>query len=137
DRGTAAVATTSASMICSIVMGLRATDRRSASKCRENGQIRPSTKRSGAGSAQEGRENANIDAGLGFIWRISVSPILSADHCGRGLRYTKGLVCLPLRGWGGNCVLLPERCQAGQAETCFLFSPIGCHAGPLPIIIAK
>jgi hypothetical protein len=49
---------------------------------RENGQIRPSTKRSGyrgAGSGQhlasvlqEGRENANIDAGFGFIWRISV-----------------------------------------------------------------
>jgi hypothetical protein len=35
----------------------------------------------GAGSGQhlasvlqEGRENANIDAGLGFIWRISVFP---------------------------------------------------------------
>jgi hypothetical protein len=50
--------------------------------CRENGQIRPSTKRSGyrgassgrhlASVLQEGRENANIDAGLGFIWRISV-----------------------------------------------------------------
>ena len=25
---------------------------------------------------QEGRENANIDAGLGFIWRISVSMTL-------------------------------------------------------------
>ena len=45
-------------------------------------QIRSSSKRSvtrGAGSGQhlasvlqEGRENANIDAGLGFIWRISV-----------------------------------------------------------------
>jgi hypothetical protein len=37
----------------------------------------------GAGSGQhlasvlqEGRENANIDAGLGFIWRISVLLIL-------------------------------------------------------------
>ena len=37
----------------------------------------------GAGSGQhlasvlqEGRENANIDAGLGFIWRISVQIIL-------------------------------------------------------------
>ena len=40
---------------------------------RENGQIRPSTKRSGYPVLQEGRENANIDAGLGFIWRISVN----------------------------------------------------------------
>jgi hypothetical protein len=39
----------------------------------------------GAGSGQrlasvlrEGRENANIDAGLGFIWRISVNLI--ANH---------------------------------------------------------
>jgi len=50
---------------------------------RENGQIRPSTERSGysrcwangqhlASVLQEGRENANIDAGLGFIWRISI-----------------------------------------------------------------
>ena len=38
----------------------------------------------GAGSGQrlasvlqEGRENANIDAGLGFIWRISVKPLTS------------------------------------------------------------
>jgi len=49
----------------------------------------------------------------------------------------KGLVCLSLRGWAENCVLLPERRQAGRAEICFLFSPIGCHAGPLPSIIAK
>jgi phosphonate metabolism protein PhnJ len=46
----------------------------------------------GAGSGQhlasvlqEGRENANIDAGLGFIWRISVyaipphTPVISLD----------------------------------------------------------
>jgi Transposase DDE domain group 1 len=48
---------------------------------RENGQIRPSTSRvtRGAGSGQhlasvlqEGWENANIDAGWRFIWRISV-----------------------------------------------------------------
>ena len=48
---------------------------------RENGQIRPSSRRSGylrSGSSQhlasvlqEGGGNANIDAGLGFIWRIS------------------------------------------------------------------
>jgi hypothetical protein len=44
----------------------------------------------GAGSGQhlasvlqEGRENANIDAGLGFIWRISVerSPNFTAYDC--------------------------------------------------------
>jgi hypothetical protein len=49
---------------------------------RENGQIRPrpsvrATRGVGSGQhlasvLQEGRENANIDAGLGFIWRISV-----------------------------------------------------------------
>jgi hypothetical protein len=53
---------------------------------RENGRIRPSTRRSGfpsvgsgqhpASVLQEGRENANIDAGLGFIWRISVYAAL-------------------------------------------------------------
>src|SRR5215510_2440809 len=51
---------------------------------RGNGQIRPSTNvrvTRGAGSGQhvasvlqEGRENANIDAGLRFIWRISDKP---------------------------------------------------------------
>ena len=41
----------------------------------------------GAGSGQhlasvlqEGRENANIDAGLGFIWRISVKLTFQLDH---------------------------------------------------------
>src|SRR5260370_40654703 len=29
---------------------------------------------------QEGRENANIDAGLGFIWRISVHGSLPRDN---------------------------------------------------------
>ena len=48
---------------------------------RENGRIRPRagvriTRGAGSGQhlasvLQEGRENANIDAGLGFIWRIS------------------------------------------------------------------
>jgi hypothetical protein len=46
-RGTAAAATTRASMRRSTVMRSRATDRRSTSKCQEDGQIRPSTKRSG------------------------------------------------------------------------------------------
>ena len=46
----------------------------------------------GAGSSQhlasvlqEGRENANIDAGLGFIWRISVSRIAMVCRTERGL----------------------------------------------------
>jgi hypothetical protein len=41
----------------------------------------------GAGSGQhlgsvlqEGRENANIDAGLGFIWRISVESVREIDR---------------------------------------------------------
>src|SRR5262249_50721215 len=46
-RGTAAAAHTSASMRRSTVMRSRATDGRSASKCQGDGQIRPSTKRSG------------------------------------------------------------------------------------------
>ena len=66
----------------------------------KNGQIRPSTKRSvtrGAGSGQhlasvlqEGRENANIDAGLGFIWRISVKlgPRPSFSFCSRKHTFT-------------------------------------------------
>src|SRR5262249_17366665 len=62
-------------------MHSRATDRRSASKCQGKWPDQTSTKRSGyprcgsgqhlASVLQEGRENANIDAGLGFIWRIS------------------------------------------------------------------
>jgi hypothetical protein len=51
---------------------------------RENGQISPIDQVFGlrevlvvgqhlASLLQEGRENANIDAGLGFIWRISVN----------------------------------------------------------------
>jgi hypothetical protein len=32
---------------------------------------------------QEGRENANIDAGLGFIWRISVKISAMAEPTGR------------------------------------------------------
>jgi hypothetical protein len=33
---------------------------------------------------QEGRENANIDAGLGFIWRISVK-VIASTYQRRGL----------------------------------------------------
>ena len=34
---------------------------------------------------QEGRENANIDVGLGFIWRISISRIAMVCRTERGL----------------------------------------------------
>src|SRR5262249_25713598 len=65
------------------VMHSRATDRRSASKCQgkmARSDPRPSVRVTRDASSgqhlasvlQEGRENANIDAGLGFIWRISV-----------------------------------------------------------------
>ena len=46
-RGATAATTTSASVRRSTVMRSRATDRRSASKCQGDGQIRPSTKHSG------------------------------------------------------------------------------------------
>jgi hypothetical protein len=49
--------------------------------------IRPSTKHSDyprcwlavTSVLQEGRENANIDAGLGFIWRILVKIVGSSS----------------------------------------------------------
>src|SRR4030095_4689420 len=64
-------------------MHSRATDGRSASKCQGKWPDQTLDQAfglpEGAGSdqhlafvLQEGRENANIDAGLGFIWRISV-----------------------------------------------------------------
>jgi hypothetical protein len=45
---------------------------------------------------QEGRENANIDAGLGFIWRISGD---------QGLR---GGTNARTRGWRGCCSFIGE-----------------------------
>ena len=57
----------------------------------------------GAGSGQhlasvlqEGRENANIDAGLGFIWRISGNIVR-----GRGMLLSFLFVAL------GGCALMP------------------------------
>src|SRR5262249_29640733 len=82
-RGATAAATTSADVRRSMVMHSRVADGRSA--CQMPGKMaksdpRPSVRVTrGAGSGQhlasvlqEGRENTNIDAGLGFIWRISV-----------------------------------------------------------------
>jgi hypothetical protein len=66
------------------VMHSRATDRRSVSKCQ--GKLPDQTLDQAFGLPevlvavhlasvlQEDRENANIDAGLGFIWRISMNP---------------------------------------------------------------
>jgi hypothetical protein len=67
-------------------MHSRATDRRNASKCQGKWPDQtldqafglPEVAGSGqhlASVLQEGRENANIDAGLGFMWRISVKTM--------------------------------------------------------------
>jgi hypothetical protein len=74
---------------------------------------------------------------LGFRPIQKIATIHASSGFIRGIPDTKGSVCLSLRGWAGSCVLLPERRQAGRAETYFLFSPIGCQVGPLPSIIAK
>jgi len=61
-------------------MHSRATDRRGRPIARKNSDPRPGVRVTRGDSSgqhlasvlQEGRENANIDAGLEFIWRISV-----------------------------------------------------------------
>lgn len=78
---------------------LRALDRRSASKCQKNGQIRPSTSvrvTRGDGSGQhlgsvlqKGRENTNIDAGLRFIWRIWGIACPGASLVGKDERHSR------------------------------------------------
>ena len=52
----------------------------------------------GAGSGQhlasvlqEGRENANIDAGLGFIWRISAEGVSELEQTGPHVSDSVGL----------------------------------------------
>ena len=84
-RGATAAATTSASVSRSMSCIQEQPTEGVRPNARENGQFRPSTSvrvPRGAGSGQhfasvlqEGRENANIDAGLGFIWRISVKAL--------------------------------------------------------------
>jgi hypothetical protein len=81
-----AAATTSAGVRCSMSCIREQPTEGVRPNARENGRISPSTRRSGfpsvgsgqhpASVLQEGRENANIDAGLGFIWRISVYAAL-------------------------------------------------------------
>jgi hypothetical protein len=71
----------------------------------------------GAGSGQhlasvlqEGRENANIDAGLGFIWRISVKD--SVDHLTSGFLarpYESGDLAEGLSGCHPNRVQAKKR----------------------------
>jgi hypothetical protein len=92
DRGTTAAATTRASVRRSIVMRSKATDGRSASNARQNGQMRPSTTVRAAPShgsglhlasvLQEGRKDANVFASSGVIWRIldrGIAPSLLAQ----------------------------------------------------------
>src|SRR5258707_13367978 len=47
---------------------------------------------------QEGRENANIDAGLGFIWRISAK----GGACGQPCRAESALFAFKLTGYTGK-----------------------------------
>ena len=80
----------------------------------------------GAGSGQhlasvlqEGRENANIDAGLGFIWRILDKPLgaLFAERCS-SLLPCDGLVV---------CARLPDRSKIGPSvrAPALLAPPVG------------
>jgi DDE family transposase len=90
DRGATVAAITSASVRRSMSCIQEQPTEGVRANARENGQIRPSTKRSGyrgaasdqhlASVLQEGRENANIDVGLGFIWGISGRYALVWDH---------------------------------------------------------
>src|SRR5262249_51191203 len=85
DRGTTAAAATSASVRrCHAFKSNRQKECVQMPGKRAGSDPRPSVRITrGAGSGQhlasvlqEGRENANIDAGLGFIWRILVKIIL-------------------------------------------------------------
>jgi L-lactate dehydrogenase (cytochrome) len=49
---------------------------------------------------QEGRENANIDAGLGFIWRISVKGIMSVADAKRAVEI--GATAIMVSNHGGR-----------------------------------
>ena len=91
---------------------------------RENGQIRPSSRRSGyprccssqhlASVLQEGRENANIDAGLGYIWRISVKRRLSwLESCQSGL---SSALAVPVVPEHDNRTNTAERFKGGQTQ---------------------
>ena len=82
---------------------------------RENGQIRPSSRRSGFASVlQEGRENANIDAGLGYIWRISVKRRLSwLESCQSGL---SSALAVPVVPEHDNRTNTAERFKGGQTQ---------------------
>ena len=63
---------------------------------------------------QEGRENANIDAGLGYIWRISVKRRLSwLESCQSGL---SSALALPVVPEHDNRTNTAERCKRGQTQ---------------------
>src|SRR5262249_21398650 len=98
---------------------------------RENGQIRPrpsvrATRGVGSGQhlasvLQEGRENANIDAGLGFIWRISVkgySTVLSPFDANLDwLDASRNGQLIPM----AKALLHPCLTKAGRAEVHKIF----------------
>ena len=72
----------------------------------------------GAGSGQhlasvlqEGRENANIDAGLGFIWRISGLDKLdlSSSNCGQSVSALPLTLHYATRQQGGTHEEIVER----------------------------
>src|SRR5215510_13596716 len=84
-------------------MHLRATDRRSASKCQgkwPDQTLDPAFRGVDSGQhlasvLQEGRENANIDAGLGFVWRISAKEC-EVVHISDELRYATMIPARPV-----------------------------------------
>src|SRR5262249_4931009 len=73
----------------------------------------------GAGSGQhlasvlqEGRENANIDAGLGFIWRIS------ANRGGSPQREAQMLVRLSIIGAVAAILMIPHHAVRPRPRRC-------------------
>jgi hypothetical protein len=51
---------------------------------------------------QEDRENANIDAGLGFIWRISVYELADVEEARTDSDKIKPLIAHLGRVWGNR-----------------------------------
>jgi hypothetical protein len=62
--------------------------------------------------------------------RLTFSAILSTDRCQRGLRSKKS-VCLSLRGWAGNCVLLPRTVPTWASGNLLSFFANWMPSGPL------
>src|SRR5262249_5922197 len=123
-RGTAAAATTSASMRRSTVMRSRATDRRSASKCQGDGQIRPSTKRSGCLRVPVGVRTSRLssrETGEALIF----TPVReSSGEC----RYTAGRVKGRHAGAVGETVKLTLEAATQTSAT------YACSKGKLMLV---